>query len=549
MKTLKPNFITRKIDLDLDNGKNHGEVITRFPPEPNGFLHIGHAKSIFINFILAKEYNKGPCHLRFDDTNPANEEEMFAKAIKEDIKWLGFDWGKNLFHASDYFNTLYNLAIKLIKKGKAYICDLNAEEMREYRGTLKEAGKNSPFRERSIKENLELFEKMRNRDFAEGTKTLRAKIDMGSPNINMRDPVIYRIKYVSHPCTGDKWCIYPTYTFTHPLSDAIEKITHSICTLEFQDQRPFYDWVVAECEMERTPQQIEFSRLNLTYTITSKRKLKYLVENNLVTGWDDPRMLTIKAMRRRGFTPNSILNFCATIGYSKQESTIDIKELEESIRNDLNVNAPRRNAVLKPLKVTIDDLEEQVLNVPNHPQNHEFGRRDITISNTIYIDQDDFMLEPKPGFKKLNLNGRGRLINGYVIECYDVIYDDNKNIIELKCKYLPETLGGKKPAEGIKPKAMLHWVDANNCVNGEIRLYDRLFNIKNPAICENIEESINHNSLQVLINAKFEKSILNTQAEEKYQFNRIGYFVADKEDFTKENIVFNRIVTLRNVWK
>ncbi|MFC4891976.1 glutamine--tRNA ligase/YqeY domain fusion protein [Pseudofrancisella aestuarii] len=543
----KTNFIKNIINSDLETGL-HNSIVTRFPPEPNGYLHIGHAKSICLNFGLAEEYN-ATCHLRFDDTNPEKEDIEYINAIKEDVKWLGFDWGKNLYFASEYFDKMYELAQLLIKKDKAYVCDLSAEEVREYRGTLKEAGKNSPYRNRSIDENLELFEKMKNGEFPEGSKTLRAKIDMASGNINLRDPALYRIKFAAHPKTGDKWCIYPMYAFAHPLEDAIEKITHSLCTLEFQDQRPFYDWVVEETEFEKKPRQIEFSRLNLNYNITSKRKLKYLVDKNLVNGWDDPRMPTLKGFRRRGYTPESIKNFCDMIGISKQDSLIDISVLEESIRSDLNIKAHRRNAVLDPIKVTIANMSPHTLNVPNHPQDPDFGRRDITISETIYIDSEDFVFELEKGMKKLSPNGRVRLLNSYVIDCNEVVTDASGKVIELKCSYLPETLGGKKPDDNKKPDGIIHWVDANNCVTAEIRLYDRLFNDENPGRFENIEDSLNPNSFELMKNAKLEKSLEDAKPEEHFQFNRIGYFTADQKDFSRENIVFNRTVTLRNTWE
>lgn len=545
--TNKTNFIKNIIKKDLGT-KKVSSILTRFPPEPNGYLHIGHAKSICLNFGIANEFG-GKCNLRFDDTNPEKEDLEYISAIQEDVEWLGFKWENTPHFASEYFEKMYDIAIMLIKKGKAYVCDLSADEVRQYRGTLKEVGKNSPFRDRTIEENLTLFEAMRNGEFVAGSKTLRAKIDMSSGNINLRDPALYRIKFAHHPKTGDKWCIYPMYSFAHPLEDATEGITHSLCTLEFQDQRPFYEWIVNEAEFDLKPQQIEFSRLNLNYTITSKRKLKYLVDNNLVSGWDDPRMPTIKGFRRRGYTPESIVNFCETVGISKQDSIIDMSILEESIRNDLNQNSLRKNAVLDPIKVTIKDMPTQVLNVPNHPQNPYYGRRDITISNTIYIDSEDFVFELEKGMKKLCPDGRIRLMNAYVIDCKKVITDQSGNVIELECNYLPETLGGKKPDDGIKPKGILHWVDADNCIDAEVRLYDRLFNDENPAATENIENSINDESYLLIKNAKVEKSLEEAKAEEKFQFNRIGYFVVDREDHTKDKLVFNRTVTLRNTWE
>ncbi|MBK2258160.1 glutamine--tRNA ligase/YqeY domain fusion protein [Francisella philomiragia] len=546
-KANKTNFIKNIIKKDIGT-KKVSSVLTRFPPEPNGYLHIGHAKSICLNFGIAEEFG-GKCNLRFDDTNPDKEDIEYINAIREDVEWLGFRWENEPHFASEYFDKMYELAILLIKKGKAYVCDLSAEEVREYRGTLKEPGRDSPYRERSLEENLKLFEAMKNGEFAEGSKTLRAKIDMASGNINLRDPALYRIKFSHHPKTGNKWCIYPMYAFAHPLEDAIETITHSLCTLEFQDQRPFYDWVIEETEFQQKPQQIEFSRLNLNYTITSKRKLKYLVDNNLVSGWDDPRMPTIKGFRRRGYTSESIRNFCDMIGISKQDSIIDISVLEETIRDDLNKNALRKNAVLDPIKVTIANMPVHELNVPNHPQDPEFGRRDITISSDIYIERDDFVFELEKDMKKLSPNGRVRLLNAYVIECKEVITNDDGKIIELICSYLPETLGGKKPNDGIKPNGIIHWVDANNCIDAEVRVYDRLFNHENPASFDDVEDVLNPNSLQIIKNAKVEKSLENITPEQHFQFNRIGYFISDLKDCANENLVFNRTVTLRNTWE
>ncbi|MED7818563.1 MULTISPECIES: glutamine--tRNA ligase/YqeY domain fusion protein [unclassified Francisella] len=546
-KINKTNFIKNIIKKDLETNKI-SNILTRFPPEPNGYLHIGHAKSICLNFGIAEEFN-GKCNLRFDDTNPDKEDIEYINAIQEDVQWLGFKWENKPHFASEYFDKMYELAVLLIKKGKAYVCDLSAEQVREYRGTLKEPGKDSPYRNRSVEENLILFEAMKNGEFAEGSKTLRAKIDMSSGNINLRDPALYRIKFTTHPKTRDKWCIYPMYTFAHPLEDAIEGITHSLCTLEFQDQRPFYDWVVSETEFETKPQQIEFSRLNLNYTITSKRKLKYLVDNKLVDGWDDPRMPTIKGYRRRGYTPESIRNFCDLVGISKQDSIIDVSVLEESIRDDLNKNALRKNAVLDPIKVSIIDMPNHTLDVPNHPQDHDFGRRDITISSEIFIEREDFVFELEKGMKKLNPNGRVRLMNAYVIECLDVIADEIGNVTELKCSYLPDTLGGKKPEDGIKPNGIIHWVDANNCLDAEVRIYDRLFNDENPGGFDSIEETINPESLQIIKNAKVERSLENVIPEERFQFNRIGYFISDRQDCKKDQLVFNRTVTLRNTWE
>ncbi len=547
----KTNFILNIINEDLENNKNDGQIITRFPPEPNGYLHIGHAKAICLNFEIAQHYRRGPCHLRFDDTNPENESVEYVNAIQSDIQWLGYDWQQHLYFASDYFDQLFELACQLIRQGDAYVCHLSAEQVREYRGTLKQAGRNSPYRDRSVQENLDLFHRMKDGEFEEGYCTLRAKIDMASANMNMRDPALYRIKKVKHPHLNKTLNIYPMYDFTHPASDAIERITHSLCTLEFEDHRPLYDWVVKQCNFKRPPRQIEFSRLNLNYTITSKRKLRHLVERGWVDGWDDPRMPTLCGLRRRGFTPESIKSLCETVGISKQNSITDMSIFEECVRSDLNQKAPRRYAVLKPLLVTIQGLVPQTLNVPNHPQNADFGRRDITISQQIYIDQNDYMSPLPKGYKKLTQGGRIRLMNAYVIECDDVITDEQGNICELKCHYLPETLGGKKPEDGKKPAGIIHWVDANNCCEAEVRLYDRLFNIENPAACDDIEQALNPNSCQVLKHVKVEPSLLTTTAEKHFQFNRVGYFCTDlkEHDPEKNQLVFNRVVTLKDNWQ
>ena len=542
----KTNFIRNIINDDIKKNINNGKVITRFPPEPNGYLHIGHAKSICLNFGLALDYQKSSCHLRFDDTNPANEDIEFIKAIKEDIKWLGFDWGEKLFHASDYFQELYLLAIKLIKDGNAYVCDLTAEEIHAYRGTLTQSGKDSPYRNRSITENLHKFEQMRQGYFNNGECTLRAKIDMNSGNMNMRDPTLYRIKKMIHPHTNELWYIYPMYDFAHAASDAIEHITHSLCTLEFQDHRPLYNWVIEKCNFHIKPKQIEFSRLNLNYTLTSKRKLKQLVDTKKVSGWNDPRMPTLRGLRRRGVPPIAIRQFINSIGISKQESIADYATFKEIVRSNLNQTVERRNAVINPLLVEIDDLPNTILNVPNHPQLGAFGRRDITISNNIYIEKEDFVENLQKGQKKLFLGGRIRLLNSYVIECYNIEKNCMKEIIKLKCRYLPETLGGKRATDGIKPCAILHWVDANNCIDAEIREYNRLFKSANPSLLNNIESGLNPNSLSIHHNAKLEKSLASSAPESRFQFNRLGYFCSDQHDHSDKKPVFNRIVSLKD---
>lgn len=545
------NFIRNIIDEDIASNKHDGKVITRFPPEPNGYLHIGHAKAICLNFTLAEDY-KGHCYLRFDDTNPANENEEYMHAIKKDVHWLGFDWQEHLTFASDYFDKLYELAIHLIKAGKAYVCDLTAEQVREYRGTLKQPGKDSPFRNRSVEENLDLFERMKNGEFAEGSRTLRAKIDMSSGNMNMRDPALYRIKFIEHHRSGEKWCIYPMYDYTHPLSDALEDITHSLCSLEFQDHRPLYDWVVTHCDMPHQPRQIEFSRLNLNYTITSKRKLKQLVEENHVDGWDDPRMPTLSGFRRRGYTPASIRQFCEQVGISKQNSITDMSQLEECIRSDLNQSAPRRNAVLNPIKVVITNYpedEEEWLNVSNHPQKPEMGKRDIAFTREVYIDADDFMLEPIPKYFRLAPGREVRLMNAFAIKCDEVIYGEDGEIAELHCTYDPDTLGGAKPADGRKIKGTIHWVSAKYAVDAMVRVYDRLFNVENPGAEDDFTKALNPDSLQRMSNAKVEPSLQQAKPGETFQFNRLGYFCADIEEHAESRLVFNRTVSLRDTWQ
>lgn len=549
-ETPKVNFITHQINEDIKNNQYSGEVITRFPPEPNGYLHIGHAKSICLNFGIAKAYNRGPCKLRFDDTNPSNESDEYTESIINDIHWLGYDIEANTHFASDYFDIIYQCAIKLIKKGKAYVCSLSPDQVRQHRGTLTEKGTDSPYRNRSVEENLKLFEQMKNGEFAEGTHSLRAKIDMTAGNINLRDPTLYRIKYAHHHRLGDQWCIYPMYDFTHPISDALENITHSLCTLEFQDHRPLYNWVIEQCEFDRKPKQLEFSRLNLNYTITSKRKLKYLVDHHYVDGWDDPRLPTLIALRRRGVTPTAIRNLCDNVGISKQDSIIDLSVFEEAMRDDLNKTAPRRMAVLEPLKIVINNLEsDEILNVPNHPQNPDYGRRDIPFSNEIYIERQDFMEDPVPGFHRLKPGGRVRLMFAYVLECRDIIKDESGHIMEIHCDYLPETKGGKKPEDGKKVKGIIHWVCAKTAVDIKVNLYDRLFNVENPAKCADITESLNPDSLTVLTQAKAEPALQKSSLEATYQFNRLGYFCRDNKTANNSTPVFNRTVTLRDVWQ
>ena len=537
------NFITQIIDEDLASGK-HQRVHTRFPPEPNGYLHIGHAKSICLNFGLAKEYN-GLCNLRFDDTNPVKEDVEYVDSIKADVEWLGFKWEGEPRYASDYFDALYGYAIELIKKGLAYVDELSPEEMREYRGTLTEPGKNSPYRDRSVEENLALFEKMKNGEFAEGKASLRAKIDMASPFMVMRDPVLYRIKFASHHQTGDKWCIYPMYDFTHCISDALERITHSLCTLEFQDNRRLYDWVLENISIERPlPHQYEFSRLNLEGTLTSKRKLLKLVNDEIVDGWNDPRMPTISGLRRRGYTPASIREFCRRIGVTKQDNVVEYSALEACIRDDLNQNAPRAMAVIDPVRVVIENFEgEEMLTAPNHPNRSELGERQLPFSKEIYIDRADFREEANKQYKRLVLGKEVRLRNAYVIKAERVEKDANGEITTIFCTYDPETLG-KNPADGRKVKGVIHWVSATQNHPAEFRLYERLFTVPNPGAEENIESVLNPTSL-VVKHGFVEQSLGNAEAEKGYQFEREGYFCADSKDSHPEHLVFNLTVSLK----
>ena len=537
------NFITQIIDEDLTSGK-HKSVHTRFPPEPNGYLHIGHAKSICLNFGLAKEYN-GLCNLRFDDTNPVKEDVEYVDSIKEDVQWLGFKWEGEPRYASDYFDALYGYAIELIEKGLAYVDELSPDEMREYRGTLTEPGKNSPYRDRSVEENLALFERMKNGEFAEGTLSLRAKIDMASPFMVMRDPVLYRIKFASHHQTGDKWCIYPMYDFTHCISDAIERITHSLCTLEFQDNRRLYDWVLENISIERPlPHQYEFSRLNLEGTLTSKRKLLKLVNDGIVDGWNDPRMPTISGLRRRGYTPASLREFCRRIGVTKQDNVVEYSALEACIREDLNENAPRAMAVIDPVRVVIENFEgEEILTAPNHPNRPELGERQLPFTKELYIDRADFREEANKQYKRLVLGKEVRLRNAYVIKAERVEKDANGEITTIFCTYDPETLG-KNPADGRKVKGVIHWVSAVHNHPAEFRLYERLFTIPNPGAAEEIESVLNPTSL-VVKHGFVEQSLAKAEAEKGYQFEREGYFCADSKDSRPEHLVFNLTVSLK----
>jgi len=551
-QTVRTNFIRRIIDQDIEAGKNGGKVVTRFPPEPNGYLHIGHAKSICLNFEIAQDYH-GHCNLRFDDTNPHKENLEFVEAIQKDVQWLGFEWGEEALYSSNYFDQLYGFAVELIEKGLAYVCEQNAEEMRESRGSLTAVGSDSPYRARAVEENLALFQRMKAGEFEDGSMVLRAKIDMASPNMNMRDPTLYRIRHgVIHHQTGTAWCLYPMYDYTHPISDALEGITHSLCTLEFEDHRPLYDWVLDNISISAHPQQIEFSRLNLQYTIVSKRKLTQLVSEGHVHGWDDPRMPTIAGLRRRGVTSTAVRDFCDRIGISKADNSIEMGLLEDSIRGDLNVNAQRRMAVLNPLKVVITNYPEgqtEELSAPNHPQNEEMGRRVIPFGREIYIDRDDFKeIKPNKKFKRLVTDGEVRLRNSYIIKADEVIKDDAGEIIELRCSYDTETLG-KNPADGRKVKGVIHWVSASHAIEAEVRLYDRLFNQPNP---DNVEEgqsfldNINPESLMVIERCYLEPSLADAEVGRAFQFEREGYFCLDAVPEGKP--VWNRTVTLRDSW-
>ncbi|MDO6460117.1 glutamine--tRNA ligase/YqeY domain fusion protein [Granulosicoccaceae sp. 1_MG-2023] len=541
------NFIRHLVSADLEAGKHGGRLQTRFPPEPNGYLHIGHAKSICLNFGLARDYG-GQCNLRFDDTNPEKEDAEYEQAIQSDVEWLGFSWS-NLCHASDYYQQLYDYAVELIRRGCAYVDSLSAEEIREYRGSLTEPGKPSPYRERSVEENLDLFERMREGEFADGEHVLRARIDMASGNMNMRDPTLYRIRRHTHYRTGDQWCIYPMYDYAHCLSDAIENVTHSLCTLEFEDHRPLYDWVLASLEIADPPKQTEFAPLNLEYTILSKRKLIQLVREKIVDGWDDPRMPTITGLRRRGFTPAAIREFCERIGVTKNDASIEMPVLENVIRDDLNTNALRRMAVLDPIKVVITNYPQdhsETLSLPNHPQNPEAGTRDVLFGGTVYIERDDFAEVPPPKFKRLVPGGEVRLRGSYVIRCDEVIKDDKGEITELRCSYDENTLG--KNPEGRKVKGVIHWVNAETAVTAEVRIYEPLFKDPNPAAAEDFLDCIRENSKTVLTNCKVEPALAEAAPETNVQFERQGYFVADRRDHSPARPVFNRTITLRDSW-
>lgn len=544
-----PNFLKQIIEKDIESNKYQGRVATRFPPEPNGYLHIGHAKSICLNFGLAKDYN-GRCHLRFDDTNPETEEVEYIESIQADVKWLGFDWKEHLYYASDYFEQIYEWAEHLIKNNKAYVCHLNEEQTKAYRGNFMKPGQDSPYRNRSVEENLDLFRRMRKGEFAEGECVLRAKIDMQSPNMNMRDPLLYRIRKTPHHRTGDKWCIYPMYDYAHPLSDAIEHITHSICTLEFQDHRPFYDWCIDNLPVPAQPRQYEFARLNMTYLVMSKRKLLQLVKEKLVTGWDDPRMPTISGIRRRGYLPESLHLFAKRIGVAKAESLIDFEILENCVRDNLDEVSERAMAVLKPIKVSIDNWpagEKKPLETAVHPKKPELGKRQFFFTKEIFIDESDFMENPDSDFFRLAPGKEVRLRNAYVIKCKEVKKDASGRVVELICDHDPVTLGGKPPADGRKVKGIIHWVSATECIEAEVRLYGRLFSVAAPEDVpegQDFKVNLNPHSLTVIKNAKLEPGMKNASLAKRYQFERVGYFCLDSKDSKPESLIFNMTVDL-----
>ncbi len=541
----RSNFLRTQIQSDLDAGVVD-RVVTRFPPEPNGFLHIGHAKSITVNFGLAQQYD-GVCNLRFDDTNPEKESQVFIDAIQADVKWLGYEWDGEVRYASSYFQQFYEWALHLIDEGKAYVCDLSADEARDYRGTLTSPGKNSPYRDRSIDENHALFAAMKAGEFEDGSRVLRAKIDMASPNINLRDPTLYRIRRVVHHQTGDEWVIYPTYDYAHGQEDAIEGISHSICTLEFEDHKPLYDWFIDNLPVPSRPRQYEFARLNVNYTVTSKRKLKLLVDSGVVSGWDDPRMPTIAGMRRRGYTPAALRHFCEEVGTSRSDGVVDVAMLESAVRNDLNMTAPRAMAVLNPLKLQITNLEApEVLLVANHPADDTQGKREVQFGPEIWIDKDDFRQEANKKFKRLVLGKRVRLRGGYVIEAERCDVDADGEVTAVYASIVPQTLG-EDPDDGVKAKGVIHWVDATTGMSAEIRSYDRLFNVEDPSKADNMDDVINPTSL-VVGQAIVEASLASADPEDRFQFEREGYFVADRFDHAGEKLVFNRVIGLRDTW-
>ena len=546
------DFIRAKVAEDQKTNKHQGRVVTRFPPEPNGYLHIGHAKSICLNFGIAAENEEGVCNLRFDDTNPIKEEAEYEESIKRDVRWLGFDWEDRLFYASDYFDQLYQYAVQLIQKGKAYVCSLSAQDIREYRGTLSEPGKDSPYRTRSVEENLKLFEGMRAGEFKDGSHVLRAKIDMASPNLNMRDPTLYRIRQVPHHRTGDKWLIYPMYDYAHSLSDSLEGITHSLCTLEFEDHRPLYNWVLDELNLDSHPQQIEFARLNISYTVLSKRKLLELVKEGHVSGWDDPRMPTLSGLRRRGYTPEAIRNFCEQIGVAKRDTVISVALLEHHLRDDLNRHSPRVMAVLRPLRVVIENYpedQEEELDAVNNPEDPSAGSRKVPFSRVFYIEQEDFQEEPHKKFYRLAPGREVRLRYAYFVKCVDVVKDEKTGeVVELRCTYDPATKGGSSP-DGRKVKATIHWVSAAHSLQVEVRLYDRLFLKENPEEGgADFRDALNPDSLVTLTSCQVEPSLKGAQPGTRYQFERQGYFCVDTVDSTPEAPIFNRTVTLRDSW-
>ena len=545
------DFIREIVEADVAAGKHRGRVATRFPPEPNGYLHIGHAKAICLNFGIAKEY-RGICNLRFDDTNPVKEDVEYVESIKNDVRWLGFDWGDRLYFASDYFEEFYRYAVKLIEKGKAYVDSLGADELREYRGTLTEGGRESPYRNRSVEENLDLFRRMRAGEFEDGAHVLRAKIDMASGNVNLRDPTLYRIRKASHHRTGDSWVIYPMYDYAHPLSDAIEEITHSLCTLEYEDHRPLYDWVVEEAEAPFRPRQIEFARLKLSYTVLSKRRLLRLVREGFVSGWDDPRMPTLSGMRRRGYTPEAIRTFCDRIGLAKRDSLVDVAQLEHAVREDLNARAPRVMAVLDPLRVVIENYPEdrvEEIEAVNNPEDQSAGTRKVPFSRVVYVEREDFREDPPKKFFRLAPGREVRLRYAYLVTCTSVVKDESGNVVELRCTYDPATRGGSPP-DGRKVKATLHWVSATHARDAEVRLYDRLFTRENPDDVEEGEDftaSINPDSLKVVSGARVEPSLESAAPGDFYQFERQGYFAVDP-DSAPGRLLFNRTVSLKDAW-